>query len=60
LISHALREVEHLCDRVAVLVEGRKVFDGPLADLGRDPSTGAPRPLEESMSDLYQNRRPAA
>ena len=37
LISHALSEVAHLCDRVAVLVEGRKVYDGSLAGLGFDP-----------------------
>jgi len=31
LSSHLLGEVEQLCTRIAVLKEGRKVFDGPLA-----------------------------
>jgi len=54
LISHALSEVEHLCDRVAVLVEGRKVYDGSLSGLGRDPVTGAARSLEHALNDLYR------
>jgi ABC-2 type transport system ATP-binding protein len=58
LISHVLTDAERLCDRIAVLAEGRAVFDGPLADLIRDPATGAVRPLEQSMGDLF--RRPAA
>lgn len=32
LSSHQLHEVEQLCTRIAVLHQGRKVFDGPLAD----------------------------
>ncbi len=31
-ISHHLREVFEHCDRVAVLKDGRKVFDGPVRD----------------------------
>lgn len=52
LISHALSDVEHLCDRVAVLVAGRKVYDGPLAELKGDPETGSPQTLEQALSDL--------
>ena len=32
LSSHQLHEVEQLCTRIAVLHQGRKVFDGPLVD----------------------------
>jgi ABC-2 type transport system ATP-binding protein len=32
LSSHLLTEVEQLCTRIAVLNQGRKVFDGPLAE----------------------------
>ena len=32
LSSHLLNEVEQLCTRIAVLNQGRKVFDGTLAD----------------------------
>jgi ABC-2 type transport system ATP-binding protein len=35
LSSHLLNEVEQLCTRIAVLREGRKVFDGPLTEVIR-------------------------
>jgi ABC-2 type transport system ATP-binding protein len=34
--SHLLSEVEQLCDRVAILNRGRKIFDGRWSDLARD------------------------
>ena len=34
LSSHLLNEVEQLCTRIAVLRQGRKVFDGRLTELG--------------------------
>ncbi len=52
LVSHVLTEIEHLCDRVAVLVDGRLVHTGPLAELTHDDS-GSPRPLEKTLKDLY-------
>ncbi len=33
LASHLLNEVEQLCTRIAVLQQGRKVFDGSVADV---------------------------
>ena len=48
LISHVLGEVEQLCDRVAVLVEGRLRHVGPLAEL-----TASSRSLESALHDLY-------
>jgi ABC-2 type transport system ATP-binding protein len=33
LSSHMLNEVEQLCTRIAVLQQGRKVFDGKLSDI---------------------------
>jgi ABC-2 type transport system ATP-binding protein len=52
LVTHILTEIEHLCDRVGVLVEGRLVHVGPLADLtGGDAET--PRSLEKSLKELY-------
>jgi ABC-2 type transport system ATP-binding protein len=36
--SHLLVEVEHLCDHVVILNQGRKVFDGRWADLAGDES----------------------
>ncbi|MCS6866655.1 MAG: ABC transporter ATP-binding protein [Gemmataceae bacterium] len=58
LISHVLTEVQELCDVVAVLVSGRVVFEGPLAELLRDPTFGSPRSLEAALESLY--RREAA
>jgi ABC-2 type transport system ATP-binding protein len=54
LVSHVLAEVESVCDRVAVLVGGRLAHVGRLADLTRDPATGAARPLEYALQDLYE------
>jgi ABC-2 type transport system ATP-binding protein len=49
LVTHILSEIEHLCDRVGVLVEGRLVHVGPLADLTQDNA----RSLEKTIKDLY-------
>lgn len=35
LSSHLLSEVEQLCTRIAVMSQGRKVFEGPLASIQR-------------------------
>ncbi len=34
--SHLLGEVEQMCDRVAILKAGRRVFEGRVADIGGD------------------------
>ncbi|HTU21016.1 MAG TPA: ABC transporter ATP-binding protein [Gemmataceae bacterium] len=52
LVTHILTEIEHLCDRVGVLVNGRLVHVGPLAELTQD-SSGSPRSLEKTVKDLY-------
>jgi len=67
-VSHALGEIERLCDRVAVLVAGRLVRCGSVAELcaGRalEPAVGTaaapgrlaspPQTLEQALSKLYQ------
>jgi ABC-2 type transport system ATP-binding protein len=57
LISHVLTEVEEVCNRVAVLRGGQVVFQGPTADLTRDPKTRAPRPLEAALAQLYHESK---
>jgi ABC-2 type transport system ATP-binding protein len=54
LVSHVLSEVEQVCDRIAVLVEGRLTKEAPLSELLRDPKGGAPRPLEHALQPLYE------
>jgi ABC-2 type transport system ATP-binding protein len=58
LVSHVLGEAEQLCDRVAVLVNGGLVHEGPTAELRRHPATGATRPLEQALQPLYEKAVP--
>jgi ABC-2 type transport system ATP-binding protein len=53
LVTHVLAEVEQVCDRVGVIVGGRLAYVGGLAALTRDPATGASRPLEAALRELY-------
>ena len=39
LSSHLLNEVELLCSRIAVMNQGRKVFEGPLTDVKKRPGS---------------------
>src|SRR5439155_5905929 len=55
IVSHALGEVAQLCDRVAVLVEGRLAHLGSLAALLRDPHTGGERSLAAALTPIYQS-----
>jgi ABC-2 type transport system ATP-binding protein len=58
LVSHVLSEVEQTCDRVAVIVNGSIVKDANVADLTRDPKTGASRSLEQALRPLYEGAKP--
>ena len=53
LVSHVLSEVEELCDRVAVVVAGKLVHEGLMADLLKD-SAGIRRSLEAALRPLYE------
>ncbi len=48
LISHQLGDVEALCDRIAVLIEGKLAALGPIADF-----VGRGEALENRLLDLY-------
>jgi ABC-2 type transport system ATP-binding protein len=54
LVSHALTEVEQVCDRVGVLVNGRLVHVGPLDELTCPVKDAQPRSLEAALQELYQ------
>jgi ABC-2 type transport system ATP-binding protein len=58
LVSHVLPEVEHLCDRVAVIVGGKLAHVGTIASLTHPADGGPPRSLEEALQTLYG--KPAA
>jgi len=49
LVSHLLADLDRLCDRIAVLVAGRVVFDGPAAGLASGPEG-----LGGSLRALYR------
>ena len=49
LVSHLLSDLDRLCDRVAVLVAGRVVSDGPVEDLA-----DAPGGMESALRALYR------
>ena len=55
VVSHALGEVAQVCDRLAVLVEGRLAYLGSLASLLRDPDTGGVRTLEAALGTVYRS-----
>ena len=55
LVSHALGEVTRVCDRLAVLVDGRLAYLGSLATLLRDPGTGGEQSLEAALGRIYRS-----
>jgi ABC-2 type transport system ATP-binding protein len=54
LVSHALPDVQRLCDRVAVLREGRTAFVGPLAELTTCADRAVPAALEIALQPFYE------
>jgi ABC-2 type transport system ATP-binding protein len=58
LVTHIVTEIEQICDRIAVLAAGRLAFTGTMAELRRDPKTGAPCTVAQALDRLYQYRAP--
>jgi ABC-2 type transport system ATP-binding protein len=57
LVSHVLTEVESVCDRVAVLINGRVARVSAMADLLKDAKTGASLSLEQVLRPMYEGAR---
>lgn len=55
IVSHALGEIARVCDRLAVLVDGRLAYHNSLTSLLRDPETGAERSLEAALGPIYHS-----
>jgi ABC-2 type transport system ATP-binding protein len=54
LVSHSMTDVRRLCDRVAVLREGRLAFCGPLAELTGDaPADDSADALQDALEPMY-------
>lgn len=54
LVSHALSDVERLCDSVGVMREGRLVFQGPLSELTWNEQLSAAQTLEDALEPFYE------
>jgi ABC-2 type transport system ATP-binding protein len=57
LVSHVLTEIEHLCDRVGVLLDGRLAHVGPLAEFLQHPTKDKALSVEQALQQLYQRER---
>lgn len=56
-ISHDLRAVQHICDRVIIMYLGRIVEDLPAADFARGANHPYTRALLAELPDLNQRRK---
>ena len=55
LISHVSNEVEQVCDRVAIIKQGKLKYLGSVSSLTlQDPASGARRSLEQALRELYE------
>lgn len=55
--THIMSEAEKLCDRIGIIVDGRKIAEGTLGELLHE--TGA-KDLEDAFFELYRNRKEEA
>lgn len=54
LVSHALSDVERLCDQIAVLRGGRLAFVGTCAELAASAGEQEPTALETAVEEFYE------
>jgi ABC-2 type transport system ATP-binding protein len=55
LVSHVATEVEQLCDRIAILKDGKLAHLGSVAELThRGAKDGKTRPLSHALQEIYE------
>jgi ABC-2 type transport system ATP-binding protein len=52
-VSHLLSDIEQLCSRIAILVNGRIAFTGPISSLLADSASEAKPSLEAAVRKFY-------
>lgn len=57
LSTHIFSLVERLCDRVGIIIDGRLVACGTLAEVCTDPVTGQTQPIEDRFFELYKAQK---
>ena len=55
VVSHAVDEVAQVCDRLAVLVDGRLAYLGSLASMSRGQGTAREQSLEASLGRIFSS-----
>ncbi len=57
IVSHGLAELEEICDRVAVMNQGKIVAERKMKDWLLDPKSGKQQTLEQAIFPLYQTQQ---
>lgn len=57
LVSHVLSDIELLCDRIGVLINGKFAFLGTLNELRRNPNTGEDLKLSDALKPYYAQQQ---
>ncbi len=57
LVSHVLSDIELLCDRLGVLINGRFAYMGTLSGFRRDAATGQERSLADALKPYYAQQQ---
>jgi len=57
LVSHVLSDIELLCDRLGVLINGRFAFMGTLSELRKDAAGGQERSLADALKPYYAQQQ---
>ncbi|OAI38958.1 ABC transporter ATP-binding protein [Planctomycetaceae bacterium SCGC AG-212-D15] len=56
LVSHVTSDIEEVCDRVGILVEGRLTFLGPVSELKQRTDDQPAPTLDQALRRIYEGR----